>query len=93
MDISQREGRYPVPPQAPPILGVEFSGVVHQIGDIDDQNDQNRWEVGDEVFGLVYGGMHHTRATVLLLRVDAHHHLKNRSLCGVRRRFTPHVDS
>ncbi|KAE8420781.1 quinone oxidoreductase [Aspergillus pseudocaelatus] len=55
MDISQREGRYPVPPQAPPILGVEFSGVIHQIGDIDD-NDQDLWEVGDEVFGLVYGG-------------------------------------
>ncbi|CAI7599266.1 unnamed protein product [Penicillium manginii] len=56
MDISQREGRYPVPPQAPPILGVEFSGVVHQVRDIGVQDDENCWEVGDEVFGLVYGG-------------------------------------
>jgi len=28
MDISQREGGYPVPPQAGPILGVEFAGVI-----------------------------------------------------------------
>lgn len=92
MDISQREGRYPVPPQAPPILGVEFSGVVHQIGDTDDQNDQNCWKVGDEVFGLVYGGMYNTTATVSLMRANAHRHSQNRSICGVRRRFTPHVD-
>jgi len=30
MDLSQREGRYPVPPQAGPILGVEFSGVIEK---------------------------------------------------------------
>jgi NADPH2:quinone reductase len=92
MDISQREGRYPVPPQAPPILGVEFSGVVHQVRDIGVQDDENCWEVGDEVFGLVYGGMHNTTATVSSMRLDAHHHSQNRSLCGVRRRLTPHVD-
>ena len=30
MDLSQREGRYPLPPQAGPILGVEFAGIVEQ---------------------------------------------------------------
>lgn len=30
MDISQRLGNYPVPPQAGPILGVEFSGVIEE---------------------------------------------------------------
>lgn len=30
MDLSQREGVYPVPPQAGPILGVEFAGIVEQ---------------------------------------------------------------
>ncbi|AEO62319.1 uncharacterized protein THITE_2106372 [Thermothielavioides terrestris NRRL 8126] len=28
MDLSQREGRYPLPPQAPATLGVEFSGTI-----------------------------------------------------------------
>ncbi|KAJ2014524.1 hypothetical protein GGI14_004798 [Coemansia sp. S680] len=28
MDIVQREGRYPLPPEAGPILGVEFAGIV-----------------------------------------------------------------
>ncbi|KAJ5705667.1 hypothetical protein N7536_001356, partial [Penicillium majusculum] len=53
MDISQREGRYPVPPQAGPILGVEFSGTVAEIGET---TEVGGWKVGDEVFGLVYGG-------------------------------------
>ena len=32
MDISQRQGNYPVPPQAGPILGVEFAGVIEKAG-------------------------------------------------------------
>lgn len=55
MDISQREGRYPVPPQAGPILGVEFSGTVAEIGET---TEVGGWKVGDEVFGLVYGGLY-----------------------------------
>jgi NADPH:quinone reductase-like Zn-dependent oxidoreductase len=55
MDISQREGRYPVPPQASSILGVEFSGVVAEIGEA---TESGSWQVGDEVFGLVYGGLY-----------------------------------
>ena len=57
MDLLQREGKYPVPPQAPKTLGVEFSGVIHQAaekGEVD-------FKVGDEVFGLAYGGEYESR--------------------------------
>jgi len=50
-DISQREGKYPPPPGASSILGVEFSGNVAEVGpNVSDH------KVGDEVFGLVGGG-------------------------------------
>ena len=32
MDIVQREGKYPPPPGASPILGVEVSGTVESVG-------------------------------------------------------------
>lgn len=32
MDILQRQGRYPVPPEASQILGTELSGIVEKIG-------------------------------------------------------------
>lgn len=53
MDLLQREGLYPVPPQAPETMGVEFSGVVENLG-ADAGAD---FKVGDEVFGLAYGGL------------------------------------
>lgn len=52
MDLSQRLGKYPVPPQAGPILGVEFSGVVAQVS----KEAADQFKTGDEVFGLTYGG-------------------------------------
>ncbi|KAJ5893323.1 quinone oxidoreductase [Penicillium taxi] len=52
MDLLQREGLYPVPPQAPATLGVEFSGVVEKLG----ENASGDFKIGDEVFGLAYGG-------------------------------------
>ncbi|KAJ5573441.1 quinone oxidoreductase [Penicillium hispanicum] len=52
MDLLQREGLYPVPPQAPETIGVEFSGVVESLGG-DAPGD---FKTGDEVFGLAYGG-------------------------------------
>lgn len=52
MDLLQREGYYPVPPQAPKTLGVEFSGVVESLGN----GEEGGFKVGDEVFGLAYGG-------------------------------------
>jgi NADPH:quinone reductase-like Zn-dependent oxidoreductase len=50
MDIAQREGRYPPPPGSSEILGVEFSGVITQLGP-----GASVWGVGDEVFGLAGG--------------------------------------
>ncbi|GKZ40067.1 hypothetical protein AbraIFM66950_002148 [Aspergillus brasiliensis] len=52
MDLLQREGKYPVPPQAPSTMGVEFSGVIEEIG----ANTSNGFQIGDSVFGLAYGG-------------------------------------
>ena len=46
----QREGHYPVPPGTTPILGVEFSGIVEEVGP-----NVTNVEIGDEVFGLCYG--------------------------------------
>jgi NADPH2:quinone reductase len=53
MDLMQREGKYNVPPQAGKILGVEFSGWIEEFG----ESDHGDFKVGDEVFGLAYGGM------------------------------------
>ena len=52
MDLSQREGKYPVPPQAPTTLGVEFSGEIVSFGG----ESERGFQVGDAVFGLAYGG-------------------------------------
>lgn len=53
MDLLQREGKYPVPPQAPKTMGVEFSGTIAELGEC---KEGCEWKVGDEVFGLAYGG-------------------------------------
>jgi NADPH:quinone reductase-like Zn-dependent oxidoreductase len=55
MDLLQREGNYPVPPGASKILGVEFSGTVDSING-ESGEETNGFKVGDEVFGLAYGG-------------------------------------
>ncbi|KAF2012214.1 putative quinone oxidoreductase [Aaosphaeria arxii CBS 175.79] len=52
MDLVQREGDYPLPPQAPKTLGVEFSGIIEELG----SSPEKGFQVGDEVFGLAYGG-------------------------------------
>ncbi|KAF2876709.1 hypothetical protein BDV95DRAFT_561388 [Massariosphaeria phaeospora] len=52
MDLLQRIGQYPVPASAPKTLGVEFSGVIEELGD----KPERSFKVGDEVFGLAYGG-------------------------------------
>jgi NADPH:quinone reductase-like Zn-dependent oxidoreductase len=54
MDLLQREGLYPVPPGASKILGVEFSGTIEELGT--DGGGREGFKVGDEVFGLAYGG-------------------------------------
>lgn len=50
-DIMQREGQYPPPSGASPILGLEMAGVVVAVG-----NKVTRWRKGDKVFGLLPGG-------------------------------------
>lgn len=50
-DLMQREGHYPPPPGASPILGLEVSGTVAALG-----ADVTGWEVGDEVCALLSGG-------------------------------------
>ncbi|KAF2031115.1 putative quinone oxidoreductase [Setomelanomma holmii] len=54
MDLLQREGHYPVPPGAPKILGVEFSGTIAELGQ--EGGGREGFKEGDEVFGLAYGG-------------------------------------
>ena len=60
MDILQREGKYPLPPQAPKTLGVEFSGTIESFG----SSDHGGFNVGDEVFGLAYGGAYAEKIAV-----------------------------
>ncbi len=50
-DIMQREGKYPAPKGASPILGLEIAGVVDEVG-----SEVSNWKKGDKVFGLIPGG-------------------------------------
>lgn len=64
-DIAQRQGRYPAPPGASDILGLEVAGEVDQMGDGVD-----RWAPGDQVCALLGGGGYADYAVV-----DARHAL------------------
>lgn len=50
-DILQREGLYPAPEGASPILGLEVAGVVAAVG-----KDASPWRVGQRVCALTNGG-------------------------------------
>ena len=50
-DLMQREGRYPPPPGASDVIGLECSGRIASLGEGVDG-----WEVGDEVCALLAGG-------------------------------------
>src|SRR5690348_11100311 len=62
-DVLQREGRYPPPPGAPDIPGLEFAGEVTELG-----SGATRWPIGARVFGIVGGGAH---AEYLVVNQDA----------------------
>jgi NADPH:quinone reductase len=50
-DISQRQGKYPAPAGASPILGLEVAGTVAALGE-----GTTGWSVGDRVCALANGG-------------------------------------
>ena len=50
-DVLQREGKYPNPPGANPVLGLECAGVVVEVGP-----DAGAWKPGDRVCALTNGG-------------------------------------
>lgn len=50
-DLLQREGKYPPPRGASPVLGLEISGEVVEVG-----SKVKSWKKGDLVFGLISGG-------------------------------------
>lgn len=52
-DLSQREGHYPPPPGASPILGMEVSGHISELGP---GAADSRWKLGDAVCALIPGG-------------------------------------
>jgi NADPH2:quinone reductase len=50
-DVLQRSGNYNPPPGASPVLGLELSGTVHELG-----AGVTQWKVGDQVCALTPGG-------------------------------------
>lgn len=58
-DLAQKAGRYPPPPGASPILGLEVSGIVAAVGP-----GTERFKVGDRVCALLAGGGYATHVVV-----------------------------
>lgn len=58
-DLLQRMGLYPGPPSEYEVPGLEFAGVVSELGDRVD-----RWTVGDAVMGITGGGAYAERLVV-----------------------------
>lgn len=50
-DLLERRGHYPVPPNAPPGLGLEVAGIITALG-----SEVTTWKLGDRVCALVAGG-------------------------------------
>ena len=50
-DLTQRRGKYAVPPGAPDVLGLEVAGEIAAIG-----SGVTEWRIGDEVCALLIGG-------------------------------------
>ncbi len=55
-DVMQRQGRYPPPPGASDIPGLEVAGIIESLGE-----GAGRWRVGDAVCALVSGGGYATK--------------------------------
>ena len=50
-DVMQRMGKYPPPPDASPVLGLEVAGTVAALG-----REVTQWKIGDRVCALTPGG-------------------------------------
>lgn len=50
-DVMQRQGKYPPPPDASDLPGLEVSGTIEETG-----SDVHQWKAGDSVCALVPGG-------------------------------------
>jgi putative PIG3 family NAD(P)H quinone oxidoreductase len=50
-DLLQRQGMYPPPPGASPVLGLECAGIVAEVG-----GDVRGWQVGERAMALLAGG-------------------------------------
>ena len=59
MDVLQRQGNYPLPPNASDVLGVELAGTVEGLG-----ANTNRFKRGDRVMALVTSGAYADWAVV-----------------------------
>lgn len=62
-DMLQRDGKYPGISHLTKTMGLEFSGIIARTNTVttgtkatNTQGDIDKWMVGDEVFGLLYGG-------------------------------------
>src|SRR5439155_16323323 len=58
-DLLQRQGMYPPPPGASPILGLECAGEVIEVGSA-----VTGWKVGDRAMALLAGGGYAEEAVV-----------------------------
>ncbi|RME72049.1 MAG: NAD(P)H-quinone oxidoreductase [Chloroflexi bacterium] len=58
-DLMQRAGKYPPPPGASEILGLEMAGVISALGE-----GVSGWQVGDRVCALLPGGGYAERVSV-----------------------------
>ncbi|RZU65848.1 NADPH2:quinone reductase [Microterricola gilva] len=58
-DLGQRQGLYPPPPGESPILGLECSGVIAELGSA-----VQGWSIGDRVCALLSGGGYAERVAV-----------------------------
>lgn len=58
-DLLQRQGNYPPPEGASPLLGLECSGTIAELG-----SGVSEWQVGEEVCALLSGGGYAERVVV-----------------------------